>query len=269
MRPQLAMAALFCLVIGSSLLLLRARPGTLGPVRVTENGAPAPAIEAAPDLPRGAAQAAATAAPSAAPVEVAAAPAATSDYGAPVEGRAKRDVAADREAEGAASSGADARAALAEAIALRNASGCAAAVSKLDAVAVRFAGTQAASDAMWEQATCYKQMGDRAKAQQLFLALRSTGYRDRAQAELGEDANTNLGQNQVANRAPVGVPPSAAPAAPRAAALADADQKQASEPAAAGAPAGAKAAKRPAAAPAAPNSKARPAPARNNAAFAP
>jgi hypothetical protein len=32
MRPQLAMAALFFLVIGSSLLLLRARPGTVSPV---------------------------------------------------------------------------------------------------------------------------------------------------------------------------------------------------------------------------------------------
>src|SRR3569832_2263661 len=36
MRPQLAMAALFFLVIGSSLLLLRAKPGTVGvaPVRI-------------------------------------------------------------------------------------------------------------------------------------------------------------------------------------------------------------------------------------------
>src|SRR5262249_39208258 len=44
MRPQLAMAALFVLVIGSSLLLLRAKPGTAGlsPVRVTERGVPAP-----------------------------------------------------------------------------------------------------------------------------------------------------------------------------------------------------------------------------------
>src|SRR4051812_22759257 len=41
MRPQLAMAALFFLVIGSSLLLLRARPGTVvTAVRVTERGSP-------------------------------------------------------------------------------------------------------------------------------------------------------------------------------------------------------------------------------------
>ncbi len=44
MRPQLAMAAVFVLVIGSSLLLLRAKPGTtsIGPVRVTERGEPSP-----------------------------------------------------------------------------------------------------------------------------------------------------------------------------------------------------------------------------------
>jgi len=46
MRPQLAMAALFFLVIGSSLLLLRAKPGAIAPVRVTERGAPALEVEA-------------------------------------------------------------------------------------------------------------------------------------------------------------------------------------------------------------------------------
>jgi hypothetical protein len=42
MRPQLAMAALLLLMIGSSLLLLRGRPGTtpVGMVRVTEHGVP-------------------------------------------------------------------------------------------------------------------------------------------------------------------------------------------------------------------------------------
>ncbi len=50
MRPQLAMAALFMLVVGSSLLLLRARPGTVGaPVEVTERGAPSPAATAGSD----------------------------------------------------------------------------------------------------------------------------------------------------------------------------------------------------------------------------
>jgi len=40
MRPQLAMAALLLLMIGSSLLFLRARPGARESVRVTERGAP-------------------------------------------------------------------------------------------------------------------------------------------------------------------------------------------------------------------------------------
>src|SRR5688572_1503761 len=42
MRPQLAMAALFFLVIGSSLILLRAKPGSVAtaPVSITERGAP-------------------------------------------------------------------------------------------------------------------------------------------------------------------------------------------------------------------------------------
>jgi hypothetical protein len=54
MRPQLAMAALFMLVVGSSLLLLRARPGTGGaPVEVTERGAPSPAATASPEAVRG------------------------------------------------------------------------------------------------------------------------------------------------------------------------------------------------------------------------
>src|SRR5580698_8357866 len=66
MRPQLAMAALFFLVIGSSLLLLRARPGTLGPVSVTERGSPAPEPADVAAIPRATPppmMAAATAAP--------------------------------------------------------------------------------------------------------------------------------------------------------------------------------------------------------------
>ncbi|HSN97968.1 MAG TPA: zf-HC2 domain-containing protein, partial [Candidatus Nanopelagicales bacterium] len=70
MRPQLAMAALFVLVIGSSLLLLRARPGTQGvaPVRVTERGVPAPEqpeVALAEPIAAPAAAPAATAAPAA------------------------------------------------------------------------------------------------------------------------------------------------------------------------------------------------------------
>lgn len=240
MRPQLAMAALFFLVIGSSLLLLRARPGTLGPVAVSENGAPAPEMAdgqraaAAPQAAlASAAPPAATASP-AAPVAVAAAEAeGAADRGA-LERKAK---SADDRAEqteslakdGAAGGAAEPRSALAAALAVRDSSGCAAAVAKLDEVAVRFAGTQAAADAMWHEANCFKQMGDRARAQQLFLALRSTGYRDRAQAEL-DDANANVanaqqqyGGGRVGGAARPAAP-AAAPASPKRAAMkADAD----------------------------------------------
>ncbi|APR87089.1 Fe-S oxidoreductase [Minicystis rosea] len=273
MRPQLAMAALFFLVIGSSLLLLRARPGTLGPVRVSEVGAPAPEITSEQQQAAAAATAAPVAAaadaPAEAPAKVAAGPAPVSPVAA-AEGKAKHEERALEQETGRTESGADARAALAEAIAVRDSSGCAAAVSKLDAVAVRFAGTQAAADAMWAEAGCYKQMGDRARAQQIFLALRSTGYRDRAQAELGDDNSNGYGnQQQVAGRAAAGAPAAAAPAAPKAAprarSLADA-QERAGADAAGAAGAGSKAAKRPAA-PAAPASRARPAPVRSDAAF--
>ena len=47
MRPQFAMAAVLVLVVGSSLLFLRARPGTMGsPVSVTERGNPLPESKA-------------------------------------------------------------------------------------------------------------------------------------------------------------------------------------------------------------------------------
>src|SRR5262249_49388933 len=64
-------------------------------------------------------------------------------------------------------------------------SGCVAAVSKFDDVGVRFPGTAAAADAMWEAAACYKSMGNVDKARELYLALRGNGsYKDRAEAEL-------------------------------------------------------------------------------------
>ena len=47
MRPQLAMAALLLLVIGSSLLLLRARPGEQKSMMVTERGVPEGEFDAA------------------------------------------------------------------------------------------------------------------------------------------------------------------------------------------------------------------------------
>lgn len=56
MRPQFAMAAVFMLVVGSSLMLLRARPGTMSPpVQVSEQGRPetVPAEKAAAPAAKG------------------------------------------------------------------------------------------------------------------------------------------------------------------------------------------------------------------------
>ncbi|MEO5730185.1 MAG: zf-HC2 domain-containing protein, partial [Byssovorax sp.] len=143
MRPQLAMAALFFLVIGSSLLLLRAKPGTIAPVRVTERGAPALEAEAP------VAVAAATAMPSSATIAAAPSPA---DSPQDVEGAA--GPTKDKAAEVARSSDKEAaRLALTDARTVRDGAGCAAAVSKYDEIGARFPGTGAAADAMWEAAS--------------------------------------------------------------------------------------------------------------------
>jgi hypothetical protein len=240
MRPQLAMAAIFFLVLGSSVVMLRARPGSLSPVRVSEHGAPAP------DLDVAAAPAAAAPAPTASPPIEAAAAAS----GAGARSRVADDALADKADRGGATKGSadDARAALAVARATRDSAGCASAVTQLDAVAVAYAGTQAAADAMWDEATCLKQTGDGARAQQLYLALRSTGYRDRAEQQLAADASINVQNNAAAHAARAAAAPAPAPtAAPNAGPSANAEGSRGSRAAAAaGAPA-ARAAPRPAA----------------------
>ncbi len=234
MRPQLAMAALFCLVVGSSLALLRARPGTIGPVSVTEHGAPSPepaeVAAASPPAP-------------AAPAASAAGDVSTGSERGAVAGKALAE--ADKPASKGSAD--DARAALTDARTTRDQAGCSAAVSKLDAVAVTFAGTQPAADAMWDEATCYQQMGEAQKAQQIYLALRGTGYRDRAEQKLAATgANTNV-QNQIA-AAPAAAPPPPAAAAPPARPMAAAPAEALFDEAAAGATANSKAAKSKAAA---------------------
>ncbi|MCC6554042.1 MAG: zf-HC2 domain-containing protein [Polyangiaceae bacterium] len=205
MRPQLAMAALFVLVIGSSLLLLRARPGTVGvaPVRVTERGVPAPEQ---PDP-------AAAPAPAEAPPAVALGTAAAADT---PEARRDEAGAKDAKAKGAADKqeGADGAAAeLKEAQALKKSSGCEAALAKLDEIGTKYRGSPAAHAAMWEAAQCYKAAGEEGKARELLLALRSVdSYKAQAEQELADDAA--MAAQQAQNAAP---PAAAAAAAPNAA----------------------------------------------------
>ncbi|HVK70492.1 MAG TPA: tetratricopeptide repeat protein [Polyangium sp.] len=204
MRPQLAMAALFFLVIGSSLLLLRAKPGTVGitPVRVTERGVPAP--------DEGDLQAAAQAPPP--PIAAAPMPAAAAE---PMEGAKKgkddaTDKAAAKETDGAAK-------ALAEARATRDGSGCDAALRLYDDVGARHPGTPQAADAMWEAAQCQRSLGNTDRARELYSALKqSDGYKARAEEALQEseaaNQTNNAGGGLVANRAssPSPAPPPAA-----------------------------------------------------------
>lgn len=192
MRPQLAMAAVFVLVIGSSLLLLRAKPGTVGvaPVRVTERGMPAPEqVEPSPPITEEPLEGPAPAAP---PIEAAEAKRA--------DEAATKDKASAAREEGTPE---PTTAALDDAQALKKKSGCDAALAKLDEMGGRAAGTPSAHAAMWEAAQCYRAAGDDAKARELLLALRSAdGYEAQAEEALaGVEANTNM---QMQNAAPGG-----------------------------------------------------------------
>jgi hypothetical protein len=136
MRPQLAMAALFMFVIGSSLLLLRAKPGTFGPVSVSEKGAPAEEDrESARQSPAPVATAAAKSERAGRAADgkepAAAAP------GSPeksLSDDAPKDVA-EAPAPSVAASASAAIASLDETLELKQREGCAAALAKLEAIA--------------------------------------------------------------------------------------------------------------------------------------
>lgn len=169
MRPQLAMAALFVLVVGSSLLLLRARPGTVGaPVAVTQRGEPGPTSDVAEEPKRAEARGAENApkvgglregyradedraeAKKNDPSPIAATPPATVADGA----------AATASPESAsAGEGQDAPKMLADARAAKQKSGCAGAISRLNAVTDKFPSSPEAAQAKQEVADCERQAG--------------------------------------------------------------------------------------------------------------
>ncbi|HEU4538576.1 MAG TPA: hypothetical protein VFS00_30860, partial [Polyangiaceae bacterium] len=99
--------------------------------------------------------------------------------------------------------------------------GCSAAVSRFDAVANRFTGTSIATEAMWDGALCYRELGQTDRSRQLLLALRRVaGYRDRVDRELAELDQRPAGGGVVGGvvggrpakaPAPAARPPAAAP----------------------------------------------------------
>lgn len=261
MRPQLAMAALLLLMIGSSLLFLRVRPGARESVRVTERGVPeteseAVALVPAPEQARAGENKPAPAA--AAPLEremrrdkseaeepgfAAAPPAAeeskqasaddlASDGGTGDEtfDRAMSDYRAGRYdeaqkgfAEVVAKGGQNAApASLFAAQALRRVSGCGAAAPRFESVGAQNRGTGIGNEATWQAADCYRALGHSDDARRNYDQLVGVaGYDDRAQRALA-----SLDEDRVAARK----------AAPTKAAAKPAPKAGAKAPAAAPAP---------------------------------
>lgn len=213
MRPQLIMGALLLLMIGSSLMFLRARPGQHSAVQVTERGAPEaegdvvlPVVERSEPAPApasGVAWAVSTdpdPAPAAGAVAVASLPS-----GGPLgvavpaaEGLDPFDQAlalykdghyldAQRGFERIGRSGGRraAEAALYAAQSLRSASGCAPAVSRFERVRLDFPGTSWAYEAAWRAAKCLQQLGDVEGARQNYESLvQVSSHANRARAAL-------------------------------------------------------------------------------------
>ncbi|MEZ4227903.1 MAG: hypothetical protein R3B89_01985 [Polyangiaceae bacterium] len=219
MRPQLAMAALLLLLIGSSLLLLRAKPGETENISVTERGVPetegpgvailpaTPADEGQADRPEPEPARVASRAAAETPTESPGAELADREEGA-AGVKAKEDSEADDtfslamneyrngnwvaaqagfdrvETKGGANA---AQAALFSAQAVRNASGCTSAGPRFETVTVRYPGTAITNDARWQAADCFRSTGQLDRARKHYQALvGQPGYDDRARKALAQ-----------------------------------------------------------------------------------
>jgi hypothetical protein len=151
MRPQLAMAAVLMLVVGSSMMLLRARPGSIAPpVTVLEEGRPAPDDEArqAADVTgselapgKGAKYEGVAASPAAAPPR-------------PAEAEAGRGLLEESAANGDGKDASKADKALEKALGIMKTSGCDEAVAALNQVEKAHPGSLAANRAREARREC-------------------------------------------------------------------------------------------------------------------
>lgn len=221
MKPQAAMAALLLLMIGASLLLLRARPGQRESVQVTERGVPETETEHASsallDTRVGATRGGAAERAQAKP-EASGRPSRSvyddRDGGGTVPDAARESTAEANAADPAeavlfnqarvayhaqrydearrvfdrvaAAEGAHAPvAALLAAHALRHGAGCASAVDRFARVAAQYPGSEVGEEAAWESASCYRALGDRERARALYARLTdSPRYGPRARTAL-------------------------------------------------------------------------------------
>ncbi len=249
MRPQLAMAALLLLMIGSSLLFVRQDPAGRGQVSVTEPArrrrlhSRCPGVlrlssvegDGTPPWPRAVPRTHPHSRKSRAP--------ATQMRWQPITRVATRRQSGcsvrsqPRGGEKAAS------AALHEGHAARNGSSCQRAARLYDGVAERFAGTTLAEEASWHAASCYQALGELSRARAHYAALESSSaFRERASAALA-GVDESLASTAAAARteasAPAAEPVAAAPAPTADLARAKAPRRSsapASAPAAASAP---------------------------------
>ena len=221
MRPQLAMAALLLLMVGASLLLLRARPGDSDNMRVTERGVPevesdtvaiVPIPEKTPNtdhaLEAHGAQLGSNPAASnrdekeaksasgkAAPTQSAPSDNEKLDTDDKPYDEAMAAYRAGRYAEATKSFEAVAEkdgknapsAALFAAQATRHEAGCSVAAARFEKVGTRYSGTGVGNEATWQAADCYRSLGQLADARRNYNLLLSTpGYGDRAKAALAQ-----------------------------------------------------------------------------------
>jgi TolA-binding protein len=243
MRPQLSMAALLLLMIGSSLLVLRSHPSDRDQGRVKESGvqeiegeAPAQVAGPARAQPVPAASALGFASPprsfsasEPAPRPAVATPeAAKSKRGAASEPsdaydqamaayRVGRFAEAERGFDGVAAMGGPnaASAALYSAQARRGAAGCAAAVPRFEQVASLFPGSTVGYEATWQAAECYRDLGQRDRAERGYRELAQTpGYEARARVALEtlSQGTTAMARRQTAAKARAAAPAAAPPA---------------------------------------------------------
>lgn len=226
MRPQLAMAALLLLVIGSSLVFLRARPGDRDSVLVTERGVPetdpdsvtivpmspdreAPAAHGAPPLASAETREKSAVVASAEPAE---------DRQSAYESamalfRDRRYDEARQQFEAVAVKGGPeaAEAALYAAQSEKNSNGCSAAATLFDQVPNRFPGTRAGYEATWQAAECYESLGESEHARRSYQALLDDPtYAERAKAALTQ-LDRAEGNAVVASRKASAARPAAAP----------------------------------------------------------
>lgn len=244
MRPQFAMAALLVVVLGSSVLLLRARPGAVVAVTPAQDGqpeltpaGPQPALtslEPQPatgepianldkqiQRPKSVAGATSPDADGAedAPEPVKLAEAELEDvyerglrnYKAGSFVEAQRDFATVNNNGGGNAS----NAALYEARSVRAHAGCKSAVTYYNNVRSRFGATAASADAAWEQADCHQMLGQTEDAVKLWASLASNAqYRARAVNALNARGQAGTAGHPIAAKRRSAPPPPAAASPP-------------------------------------------------------